>query len=163
MIRLCPSSSTSTTVVSPASAPIAITFAAQSTPTLAERRGQGGRVVVVVPSGCSGPSWLYGTIPVSTMVTSTYSTVTMASEPKMPRGRSRPGVLGLLRRGGDHVESDEREEHQRRRREHAEDAEATTARRRRSAAAAAVPGPIWCRPADGSLGGMNGERLLALK
>ncbi len=37
----------------------------------------------------------------------------MASEPKMPRGTSRCGLLGLLGGGGHDVEADEGEEHQR--------------------------------------------------
>ena len=58
-------------------------------------------------------SSVYLTIPVSTSDTTTYSTVQMASDPRMPMGMSRWGP-GLLGGGGDHVEADEGEEHDRR-------------------------------------------------
>ena len=58
MIRLCPSSSTSTTVVRPASAPMAITLAAQSTPISVNAVARVAASPSWVPSGSSGPSSL---------------------------------------------------------------------------------------------------------
>jgi Protein of unknown function (DUF3105) len=56
---------------------------------------------------------VYLTIPVRTSDTTTYSRVQMASDPRMPTGRSRWGLRGLLGGRGDHVEADEGEEHDR--------------------------------------------------
>src|SRR5664279_2356626 len=162
MIRLWPSISTSTTVVSPASAPIAITFAAQSTPTAVKALASVAASPSWVPSGSTGPSWSYGTIAVSTTVTNTYSTVTMTSEPMMARGRS---FFGLR------VSS-------------AAVATMSNPMKAKNTSDAAVSTPntpkldgappsISCssgcsRPPDapsaaGTLGGMNGERLAELK
>ena len=72
---------------------MAITLAAQSTPTEVKAVARVAALPSWVPSAWSGPSWSYGTIPVSTTVTSTYNTVTMTSDPRMPRGRSRLGFF----------------------------------------------------------------------
>jgi hypothetical protein len=64
--RICPSSSTMTTVVRPASAPTAMIVAAQFTPFNANAVASVARV----PSGWVARS-VYGTIPVSTRATAT--------------------------------------------------------------------------------------------
>ena len=89
------------------------------------------------------------------MVTSTYSTVTMASEPKMPRGRSLFGLLGFLGGGGDHVEPDEREEHHRGRGQDAEHPEVARRAAGDQLQQRLVQGPATTR--DGWAGGMNGQ------
>ena len=97
------------------------------------------------------------------MVTSTYSTVTMASEPKMPRGRSRFGFLvssAAVATTSNPMNA-----------KNTSDAAASTPNmpndRRRSAddqlQQRLLQAGLGAGAAAGSLGGMNGERLLALK
>ena len=82
-IRGCPRSITRTTELNPATAPTLIrgarTFLAkllsiESTPTAI---------------GSGTPSFVYETIPVRTSATRIYKTVQIASEPRIPIGRSR--------------------------------------------------------------------------
>src|SRR6195952_1732021 len=87
--RLCPSIRTSTPGVRPARAPTAMILAAQLTPLRANALAN----VAVSPPFVAFARSLYLTMPVSATVTRTYNTVTMASDPKIPRGRSLAGFL----------------------------------------------------------------------
>ncbi len=101
-------------------------------------------------------------MPVSTMVTSTYSTVTMASEPKMPRGRSRFGFFvssAAVATTSKPMNA-----------KNTRDAAASTPYNPNEDGAAPVnncssgcSSPVLVPASDGTLAGMNGERFDALK
>src|SRR4029453_10087880 len=80
--RLWPSIRMRMTVVSPASAPSDTRLAIQSYPTALRASAMGAAVL----------SSVYLTIPVRTIDTTTYRTVQMASDPRMPIGMSRWGL-----------------------------------------------------------------------
>src|SRR3954463_11676179 len=82
MIRTWPSISTMTTVVRPASAQKEMMLTAQSTPFAENAVAR----VLWLPSPAQGARSLYDVMPTTTSDTATYSTVTIASEPMIPRG-----------------------------------------------------------------------------